>query len=168
MTRHETERLLSYAEGTLSPECRLEVQRHLAQCPGCRGELETLASLVHTLDRAPSALRPIVQPGPARWHATWARANRVSSAPADWGLSLARAAAMALLLVWANVLLLIQYGPAFPASPSGDSELPASTGPQATASLGRTSPPGYAGEAETPWVTPVPNPIPMTTTAPGH
>jgi anti-sigma factor RsiW len=117
MTRHdETERLLPwYANGTLAPGERAEVEAHLAGCPLCRDELAReqglaaalraagevapsphpaqLARLLARLDEPAPALAPPPRRLPARLRAVFAGTPR----PVRWAMA-AQLALLALLL----------------------------------------------------------------------
>ena len=59
MTHDEIQaRLDARADGTLPPDERAEVERHLADCAACRGEAEALAALLADARALPRSLTP--------------------------------------------------------------------------------------------------------------
>lgn len=59
MTAHATaETLSSYLDGELASPARAAVERHLADCPGCRTRLDSLRRVVDTLRRIERAAPP--------------------------------------------------------------------------------------------------------------
>lgn len=77
-TSHRIERSLSaYLDGELPPEEVAEVERHLAECPSCRAELDDLRATVRILKlartpEAPDDLEELIlaRAGRRRW-LTW-------------------------------------------------------------------------------------------------
>ncbi|HOF17708.1 MAG TPA: zf-HC2 domain-containing protein [Phycisphaerae bacterium] len=97
-TCEQASRLSAYHDGEMSPDCRVEFERHLGQCPQCAAELDRLRRLTAML----GAARPAAIPA-----ASLARLHRAVDLLPTTGI---RRLAEALAGVAAAILLVCMIG----------------------------------------------------------
>lgn len=81
---HTTHRLTAYIDGELPPEEMHEVEEHLAACPLCRDELETLRSFWTLVGEGLSTEMEGERPVPALWPAIVSRLERERTRRRSW------------------------------------------------------------------------------------
>ncbi len=114
--KHITDLLSSYLDGRLTARERAQVEEHLAACPACSADLESLRATVHAVRALPTVAVPrsfYVQPAP-------------QPRPAYVLLRLATATVAAMLvLTMAGDLFLRVYQPAMAPAPEALATMPA-------------------------------------------